>query len=351
MKKDPPKEEQAKHEQSVEVIQVKSEAQPITLRSQGLIDAHRTTVLSAELNGRVVKVAPKFKTGAIVAADEILLEIDAADYEAALSQSEASVADAKLALVNEQAKAEQAQRDWAKLAAGEKATDLVLRKPHIESASARLKAAEAAKVKAQRDLDRTKIRAPYSGVLKMKYTEQGALLSPGVRVAEIYATDYYEVRLPLSLDDYAFIDSQAKVSLRAKFGTTELKWPAVIQRTEAEIDRTSRTIHVVAELSGSEEALKPGLFVQAEVKGKTLENIIRVPRRAMLDENHLLIVDEASKLRTRTVSVLRSLDTDMLISSGLKDGERVIITALSAPIEGMSLKVVEVSSDEKNSIR
>ena len=349
----PPKVEPEKIVQAVEATTVKRQDVSLVLPSQGMIEPERMTVLAAEVGGRVAKVSPKFDAGQSFDEGEVLVELDAADYEAAATQSEAAVADAKLALATEQAKADQAVRDWGKLAANEKPTDLVLRKPHIESATARIKAAEAALVKARRDLERTKIRAPYRGRVRAIHTELGSVLMPGARVAEIYSSGACEVRLPLSLDDYAFAKpvggpEQAAVRLATTFGGREIEWKGRVMRVEGEVERASRSVYLIAsveEEKSAEPILKPGLFVRARIDGQQLKNVFRVPRRAFLDEQRVLVVDGGEKLRFRQVKVVRADGGDLLVSEGLQDGDRICMTALAAPVDGMTVRVIEPAAD------
>jgi multidrug efflux pump subunit AcrA (membrane-fusion protein) len=156
----------------------------------------------------------------------------------------------------------------------------------------------------------------------------------------------YEVRLPLSLDDYAFLEDEktgGKVTLHAGHAGQSMSWEATIKRIEGEVDRTSRSVYVVAEISENKattDLIKPGLFVKAEVKGRTLDKVIRVPRRAFLDERRLLVVTPDNKITFREVEVLRGDSSDLFVHSGLKAGERVVVTALGSPVEGMNVEVL-----------
>ena len=345
-KKAPPRVDVHVHRQSVKVMTAAESSVAVVLPSQGILESQRTTMLASEVAGRVIKVSPKFFVGELFEEGETLVELDSADYEAAFQQAEATLADAKLAEASEKAKAEQAIRDWQKLGGTDKPNDLALRKPHLESAAARIKAAEAALVKARRDVTRTAIKAPFRGRLRSKATEIGSILAPGARVAEIYSVGAYEVRLPLSLDDYAFLEDQktgGKVTLHAAHAGQRLNLVATIKRIEGEVDRASRSVYVVAEISEGKEAtdlIKPGLFVKADVEGRTLAKVIRVPRRAFLDERRLLVVTPDNKISFREVEVLRGDSSDLFVHSGLKAGERVVVTALGSPVEGMNVEVL-----------
>lgn len=334
----------------VEVMTAQPTDAALTLPSQGLVQAMRSTLLAAEVSGRVASVSPRFKTGERFPEGEILIELEGSDYRSAIVQAESALAEARAALVQEQARAEQAVRDWNKLAPGQPPTELAARKPQLQSAEARVRAAEDSLERARRDLERTRIRAPFAGRLRATHTEIGSFLTAGARVADFDSTGRYEIRLPVSLDDYAFLQTgtDQPVVLSATIGGRELRWQGRLVRTEGEIERASRSVHLVAEIAEDTEAyndfLKPGLFLRAEVAGRTLKGVFEIPRRALLDAGRLLVVDSEDRLAVREVRVLRGGRDSVLIDNGLKAGERVCLTNLPAPVNGMQVRVVGPST-------
>ena len=161
-----------------------------------------------------------------------MIRIDATDYQAALAQAEAALADARVALDAELAKAEQARRDWKRQGNKDEPTALFLREPYVKSAEAGVKAAESALEKAQRDLERTEVKAPFAGRLAAAHTEVGSYLPPGAPIAELFTTAPYEIRLPLSLDDWSFLKSgkdgepAGEVTFSARVGERSANGPA-----------------------------------------------------------------------------------------------------------------------------
>jgi RND family efflux transporter MFP subunit len=335
--------------QSVEIITVKAGDVKLSLASQGMIESEKLILIASEVAGRVIKVSPKFNVGEVFDEGETLLEIDSADYQAAESQAGAALADAKMMLANEEARADQALRDWQKLGSGKSPRELVMRKPQIDSATARIKAAEDAVKKSHHDLERTSIKAPFRGRVRAIHTDFGSFLAPGARVAEFYSLGGYEVRLPLSLDDYAFVKTikggePVEVTLAATYGGKTSEWKGTALRTESEIERTSRSVYVIARIvddgTNAASILMPGLFVRAQIEGQNLKNVFRVPRRAFLDDRRVIIVDGNNKIRVREVQTVRADGADLLVSSGLKDGERVCTTALATAVDGMEVRVI-----------
>lgn len=325
----------------VETITARQGDLVVEIPAQGVIEPVTVTRASAEVEGVVIAVSPDFEAGASFKKGEVLLEIDPSDYEAAVAQAEAAVADAKLQLADEEMRALQAERDWKRLAApGQKPSDLVLRVPHLEAAKARVKASTAALERAKKDLERTKLRAPYDGRIRSKLADLGTRVGKGEPLAEFYATSVFEVRLPVPRQDAAFLKGDGEtIELRENGGTRT--WTATVDRTEGEIRRDDRTIVIVARIDGGMEgAPLPGQFIETSIPGRVVPGIFRVPRRAFASSDRVLVVAPDQTLTTRPVKILRTEREDVLVSSGLEDGEQLCVTALAAVIEGMEVKVV-----------
>ncbi|MEM8953797.1 MAG: efflux RND transporter periplasmic adaptor subunit [Verrucomicrobiota bacterium] len=341
---------------AVRVLTVSPEDFQPTIPSQGILEPLTRTMATSEVSGKVVEVFPTFYPGQVFTRGGTLLQIDSSDYDAALATAEANLAQAKLNLETEEARALQAKKDWEKLSPGKEPSPLTLRTPQLESARKQVKSAEAAVAKAARDVKRTSLVAPYDGRMVSTSTDLGSYVAVGSPLAEFYATDVLEVRLPVSVTDYTFLDleSAADATLVIGAGTGKERWPAKIIRSEGEIDRASRSAYVVAQININNALenskgivhpglLTPGLFVQAELPGATLEDVFRVPRKALVEGGRILLVDDEDKIRFQEVSILR-LDgkTDMILSTdSLKPGDRVCLTPLESATVGMPVRILE----------
>lgn len=233
------------------------------------------------------------------------------------------------------------------------AKDLTLRKPQLASARARLEASKAALEKAGRDLSRTEVQAPFAGRIRQTKTELGAYLKPGSPVVEYYTTEPYELRMPISLDELQFVKNVkqggrgAAVEIVTAAGGELFTWKGEVTRNESEIERSSRSVYLVALMEGKSEGegirLQPGLFVQARIEGGMLKGAVEVPMKAFQDLEHVLVVDDKMRIRIRRVRVVRREGDVAIIAEGLKEGERVCLTALSDVIDGMEVKIVDES--------
>ncbi|MGY8643648.1 MAG: efflux RND transporter periplasmic adaptor subunit [Verrucomicrobiales bacterium] len=327
----------------VEFIEVKFEDVPITIQSQGMVEAARMTSLAAEVGGKVVAVSDKFDIGGRFEKDEILIEIDQADYKAQLARMTSMLAESKMALAMEVSRSDLAAKDWKKLGGSGTPSDLTLRKPQLEAAKAAIQAAKADVEKAKRDLERTKIRTPFAGTLEATATEIGSYLAPGALVADLFENAPFEIRLPVSLDDARFVKTteDGKLMGDVKIANGGLGWNAKIVRSEGRIDRSSRSMHLVAEIDNAAAdgkprslLLQPGLFAQAAISGKTVTNAAKIPFPAFLDLKRVVVVDPDDKLRFREVEILRREGDIVLVSGGLKEGDRLSLTELADMIEG-----------------
>jgi RND family efflux transporter MFP subunit len=328
--------------QEIETITARKGDLAVEIPAQGVIEPVMVTRAAAEVEGVIIAVSPAFKAGGEFKKGDVLLELDPSDYEAAVAQAEASVAEAKLQLADEEMRARQAERDWNRLASpGQQPSDLLRRIPQLEAAKARLKAAEASLGRARKDFERTKLRAPYDGRIRGKLADLGTHVGKGNALAEFYATDVLEVRLPVPRQDSAFFEVAGQELELREPGGRGRTWKAVLDRTEGEIRRDDRTLVLVARIDGkSPYAPLPGQFIETSIPGRVVPGLFRVPRRAFATSDRLLVVAPDQTLTTRPVTILRTEREDVLVSSGLEDGEQLCITALAAVIEGMEVKVV-----------
>jgi len=342
----------------VRVQTVKFETLDLTVTSQGTVQPRTTSQLVPEVSGPITRVAPSFVVGGFFEAGEVLLEIDPYDYQQSVIAARFQLAQARLRLAQEEAEAEVARREWEELGRGNPGT-LTLRQPQVEEARAAIALAEAALERATRDLERAEIKAPYAGRVQSKSVDIGQFISRGTPVARIYAVDSAEIRLPVADAELAHInvplayrgtEQQAgpRVTLSTDFAGRRHTWQSRIVRTESEIDPISRMVHLVAEVRdpyapGDDPARPPlaaGMFVEAEIEGRTVTNVVVLPWVALRGDNRVLIVDDTSRLRYRQVEVLRSTPEEVLVRSGLAEGELVSISPLDTVTDGMTVRVV-----------
>lgn len=330
------------------------ELKPVRLdvRSQGTVVPRTESDLIPEVSGPVVWTSSALVSGGYVQEGQSLLRIDRADYEAAVQRSRAQLARAEGE--NEHAqKSLERQQDLAKRRVASD-SDLNDAERVARVAAAGVEEARVALDQAERDLARTEIRAPYTGRIRSEQVDVGQFLTRGQPFARAYATDFVEIRLPIADAQLAYLDLptgpsrtreapvEPRVTLRARFAGREREWSGRVVRTEGEIDAKSRLVHVVARVAndGGAETLPVGLFVQAEIEGRGAEDVAIVPRQALRDGRRVLVVDAEDRIRFREVEVLRVEGEDVLIASGLEAGEKICVSLLQTPVDGMRVRPV-----------
>ena len=335
----------------VEVTPVQARSFSIDVPSYGTVAPRTQSALVAQVNGQIISVADNFRPGGFFSAGDALLTIDGRDYEADVMIAEASLMDALQVEAQERARSEQALQDWQRLSdAGEEPSDLVLRKPQLQAAKARVASAQSNLTKAKLDLERTIIRAPFDGRLLTKSVDVGQVVNMGTPLAEIYATDYVEVRLPIKNADLNFVDlpeaaddPQPSVALRSELGD-EMNWSGRIVRTEGAIDTQSRQLHVVAQIdnpfrhAGGQRPLKIGEYVTATIAGRTLPRALVIPNETIYQNSYVYLVDEGV-LRRQEVVIQWQNHAVSIISQGLRAGDQLVTTPLGQVTSGTRVRL------------
>jgi len=334
----------------VDVIEVSPSDYPIQVNTNGTIQADTR----GNLRGEIVKVSENFKTGGSFNKGDVLIEVDQRDYLASQSQAMAALSQAKAAYRQELANAKQATRDWQRLGNTGPPPELVARKPQLAAARARVDSDKANLETAKLNLQRTRITAPYTGRVIRRQAVLGQYVSIGSVLAEVFATDGVEVRLPLSQDEFSQlgldslsndqINQQFTVSLSTNIGSQRHFWDAHVTRTDSTFDLNTRQIDVIATVTdpfssdGQKPPLKIGQFVNANIQGRTIENAVVVPNKS-LREGSYVFVSQDQRLQRRPVTVTWQDDQNAVIESGLNAGELVVTTSLNSTLAGAKVKL------------
>ncbi|MCX4029689.1 efflux RND transporter periplasmic adaptor subunit [Endozoicomonas sp. SM1973] len=355
----------------VETQSVKPTQIQFTITSQGAVQPRTETTLVSQVSGKVTAIAPAFVSGGTFKAGDTLLKIDPLDYQVAVEQAKAQLAQAKAKLIEEQGKATTAKKDWLREGRHVKqASDLVLRKPYIIEAQAAVKAAQADLKKAKHYLAQTTIHAPYDGMVKTKQVDVGQFVSASNPLGVIFATDYAEVRLPIKRSDLAFLQlpefghnqtTGPAATLSIWNAASAATWQAQITRQEGVIDEKTRMHYVVARIAdpyglqknNQQAPLHLGTFVKAAITGVTMNNLTPIPRHLLRKNQQLLVVDKNNTLQLRKVSVVREGEALAYLQSGLKTGDQLCLTAIPSPINGAAVVVqnnTEQSAAKKQAV-
>ncbi len=338
----------------VRALEIKPRSLQLSVHTHGTVVPRTESDLVPEVSARVTWVSPALASGGFFSQGEPLLRLDARDYQVALEQASARLARAE----SEERRASKELARQRGLAESRVASDAQLDDAEnaAEMAEASVREARAALSRAERDLERTEIRAPYDGRVRSESVDVGQFVSRGAPVATLYAVDYAEVRLPVPDEELAFLElpllyvddprqEGPEVILRARFAGAEHEWRGRVVRTEGELDPRSRMVNVVARVpnpyarDGGRAPLSVGLFVSGEILGNRIESAIVLPRTALRDGRQVFVIDLEGRLRSRPVEVLRDTGDEIVVSGGLAAGEVVCISALDSAIEGMRVRI------------
>ena len=339
---------------TVEVENLREAPFQVQLDSYGEARAATQSMLVSQVAGQIVSVSEGFRSGGVVNKGDILVAVDDRDYAAEVKAAEANLIEAERVLVEERARAKQAALDWKTLGRSDEPNDLVLRKPQLLAAEAKFKAAEANYSKANLALERTKIRAPFNGRILEHKVDVGQFINTGTAVAEVYANQYVEVRLPICNCDLDFIDldsvgseTSPSVTLFSSLNKGR-QWQGRLTRVESAIDSTSRQLHVIARIDGilgdeSASGIKIGEYLTANIEGVVVPDAIVIPSKAIYQGSFVYIVENET-LQRRLIDIAWQDSERALISSGLIDGDVLVTTPLGQVTSGTRVKVAEKTS-------
>ncbi len=323
-----------------------------------------------QVSGKVVRVNPEFKSGGFIGAGQNIIEIDPRDYELAVQQALATVAEAKVKVDVEKAEAQVARKEWEQINPGtEPSSPLVLREPQIKQAEALLASAEAQLATAKLNLERTKVTLPLKIRVMSEKIDLGQYISVGQSIGSAYGVEAVEIELPLEDGELQWFDvpenstgfdgrepvAKATVAyVKADFAGGKHVWKGYITRMMAEIDKKSRLVSVVIEVpqpfdnSDARPDLLPGMFVEVFIEGNVLKNAFAVPRYALHEGNKLWVV-EGEQLRVKELEIVR-FDADYAYTTSSLDGSAtIVVSSLDTATDGMKVRV-KVKSQDMNSI-
>jgi RND family efflux transporter MFP subunit len=355
MRKPPAKVERPPVAPLVEAVRVQQEDLQMTVSGFGTARARRSVQVVPQVSGRIIEVSSNFMEGGFFQAGEALITIDPSDYELAVQNAQAGVAQAEYRLQEEEAEAAVARREWEAMRPnGDEPAPLVLREPQIKNAQAQLLAAQAQLATARLNLQRTVISLPFNGRVVQKNVDVGQFVTPGQTLADVYGTDVIEIVVPLEDFELEWFDAPlthngprrsggAEAEVIAEFAGRVHRWKGRIVRTQGRIDPVSRMVNVIAEvnspgLADEEIPLTPGMFVRVEIEGRRLQGAIRVPRHAVHGDDQVWVVRD-ERLFVREVKIVRSDADYAYIVSGIQDGDTVVTSPLDVVTEEMAVRV------------
>jgi RND family efflux transporter MFP subunit len=327
------------------------------IRVLGSVQPAREIVLSPRVGGEIVAVEPAFRPGGVVEAGEPLLFLDPEDYIQNLVIRESEVGQVEAELEIEEGRQRVAELEFKLLGEGiDRANrSLVLREPQIASLRSRLRAAKASVDQAVLDLGRTEIVAPFDAQILERFTELGSQVARGDRLARLVGIGEYWVTATVPLGSLRWIHfpRDGEPGARARIRHRSV-WPegqhreGTVERLIGEVDPSTRLARVIVSVEdplGGNGAppLILGTVVQVEIEAVPLENVVRL-ERAYLRQNDTVWVMDGDVLRIRKAKVAFSNATHAFLREGVEHDEKVVTTDLATVVDGLPIREASPAS-------
>jgi len=291
---------------SAVVVEVEPSSYQASVKGYGEAVPRYAITYSAEVSGRVEKIMARFETGNIVKKGQTLAVLENTAYKQAVAEAKSDLASAELDLLEEQRTGEQARLEWERSGlTGEPNSPLVLRAPQLAAQKAVVENAKYTLQKAQQDLAKTEINAPFEVLVVSQEIQPGSYVQTGDSIAQLYSTDRVEIEIPLSAKQWGNLPNLSNEALAQKSATkipvklssadSNKIWDGYVLRIEQNVDTSSRQRSIIVAVDhpfDNRVALYPGTFVQAEIAGRTLDNTWQLPASAISQQGEIWFVDD-----------------------------------------------------------
>ncbi|MDH3622814.1 MAG: efflux RND transporter periplasmic adaptor subunit [Myxococcales bacterium] len=351
-KDEPPRADKPLEGTLVEVIEVQGNRHEVELHAKGTVVPAKEVVLQTELGGRVIWQSPELVPGGRFEEGQPILKIDARDYKLAVESFRSQVNRAKLDLRLEARRGEVAKREWnafGEIDASEDQRALAQREPQLEASRLALKAAQSSLKKAELDLARTTLRAPFNAMVVSESVDTGQLLSPQTAVARLVGTDQYHVQVSVPVVSLRTMNVRSgdepgsEVSVVQRVGQETIERKGELIRKLPDLDPGGAMARILVSIEdplgdGEGLPLLLGSFVDVAVAAAPIENAVRVPRGALHNGRDVYVMNDDDLLEIRTVQIAWTEPDSVLVSGGLEPDERVVISRIPTPIPNMLLR-------------
>jgi len=345
----------------VKTMPLTLETYRINIPAMGLVVPAQETVLKVPVGGEIIDLSSAFTPGGLLQEKGLMLQIDPKDYQLALQQKKRSLSDAEYAYKLEIGRQDVARREWNLLygenKTGEVESELALRKPHLEKAQADIEAAKAELELARIDLDRTQVTAPFNALVLNKYVDLGSHVSPQEKLADLVGTDAYWVQVSVPVENLKWIkipsdNDEEGATVTIQYRENNKRQGKVI-RMLADLSKEGRMARLLVEVKdpldlqardGRRPPMLIGEYVRVLIDGAPLPDVYRIPRFALRNDNQIWLADSQHKLAVRPVQPLWREEEYVYVRDGLHPEEQLIISALSAPVDGMDLRLEKTES-------
>ena len=325
----------------------------VRVKTNGTVLPHNHVTLSADVAGNVVSVKAAMEVGSYFSEGDVLVEIDDRDYRAALATARAQQ---KVALATQrQATSAMSRLERLRTRSAVSEVDVEDAQAVLTRAEGELERIATQIEQAERDLERTKVIAPFDGRVEIKLVGIGQRVATGTPLASVFAVDFAEVRLPLARRDLRFLslpekssDLPVAVELRDAIDeSSDTTWAAKIVRTEGTLDADSLELFAIARiddpfgLKSGKSPLRVGQPVVASIEGEVLQGVVLIPRGAVRQLDQVHLVSDELTLNSMTIEPVWSDDEHIVIRDpSIATGDLLATTRLVYAPEGSEVEII-----------
>ena len=343
----------------VSVVEVKKADRSISIMGTGNVLPRDEVNVLPQITGKIDWLSPEFEKGGSFRKGETLVRIEQVDYTLGVQRAKAALAQAEYGYQVAKANSNIAKKEWKTVSSKSRNStegdqkmsepdSLVLQIPQLKQAEANLESARAAFQLAELNLERTEVKAPFNCRIRQRLASEGQLVSPGSPIASVYGTDVVEIEVGIPVADLAWIKIPgAEAIVKLNTGEKEYTWKSRVDRNSGTVDEIGRLAMVIVQVrnpfirkSAFDPELSVGSFVSVEISGKSIDNIYPVPRYALKANSTVWVADADNTLQVRPVKVERMNSTEALISEGLSENDKVILTTLSGAAPGLKVRPI-----------
>jgi RND family efflux transporter MFP subunit len=340
----------------VEVVQIQPGIHNVTVQAMGTVVPAKEIVLESRVSGEIVSLHPQFTAGGFLDKGSEALRIDPIDFELAVTLAQARVEDAESILQVAEEEAAAATEEWQLLNQNKpenaEIPALVAKKPQLEAARAKLAAEKADLQKAKLDLARTRIKAPFNTIVRKKFVDIGSQVSSQEQLAELVGTDVYWIQASIPVDRLNWITiprqstetgSRVRIFYRDKY-----EHSGKVIKLLGDLEQEGRMARILIEVKDplglrrkkkTQLPLLIGEYVRLEIAGRQLDQVYRIPRTALRDNTRIWVASSEDTLKIRDVDVLWRDSETVLFRDGLQPGDRLIVSELPTPVDGMDVQI------------
>jgi len=371
----PPRSPRASEATFVEVVIVHPSSDQRQISVFGTVQAHREVMLQPEVSGLAVAQHVDLIEGGVIAEGEVVLQIDPREYRLGVEQQRASLISAESALKLEQGRQVVAKQEWELLAPDIEVTpaskSLALREPYLEETRAAVLAARSNLERAELDLERTAIRAPFNALVLSEDVEVGQHLTSQKVVATLVDIDRFDVLVSVPAQFLPHVrlpradgTSGARARVVQSLGNGDAAlFEGRVTRLLGDVDPHGRMARVLIAVSdpmglqtqaGAEPQRTPlllGAYVRTEIEGEVVHDVYALPHRCLREGNHVWIMNGEQRLEIRSVEIISDREGFVLVRGELSDGDRVVTSALPVALPGMELRSTRKEAPGENPAR